>query len=106
MIPRICYNRSQSDKFERSCGTKQAVPVTDGWYDSSDPTFSADGKYLFFVSDRTFNPNCGQTEFNYSYQAREFAGIDDQLDKAIAVIQQEMKSHPVTIPPPPPYPKK
>ena len=31
------------------------------------PAFSADGKYLFFVSDRTFNPTYGQTEFNYSY---------------------------------------
>ena len=51
-----------------SCQSRQTVPVTDGWYTSSDPTFSADGKYLFFVSNRTFNPNYGQTEFNYTYQ--------------------------------------
>ena len=38
--------------------------------------------------------------------AREFSGVDDQLDKAIQVIQQEMKSRPVKIPPPPPYPKR
>jgi tricorn protease len=38
--------------------------------------------------------------------AREYVGIDDQLDKGIEVIKEEMKKHPVVIPPPPPYPKK
>ncbi len=41
--------------------------VTDGWFSSGDPVFSADGKYLFFVSARTFNPTYGQTEFNHVY---------------------------------------
>jgi tricorn protease len=38
--------------------------------------------------------------------AREFAGTDDQLNRAIAVIKEEMARHPVRIPPPPPYPDK
>jgi len=38
--------------------------------------------------------------------AKEFAGIDEQLDKGIEVILQEMKAKPVTMPEPPPYPKK
>ncbi len=38
--------------------------------------------------------------------AREFAGVDDQLNKAIEVIKEELGKHPVTIPPPPPYPDK
>ncbi len=38
--------------------------------------------------------------------AKEYEGIDEQLNKAIEVILQEMKSVPVRIPPPPPYPKK
>jgi tricorn protease len=38
--------------------------------------------------------------------AREFAGTDDQLEKAIAVIQEELQKHPVTLPPPPPLPDK
>ena len=38
--------------------------------------------------------------------AREFAGVDDQLTKAIEVIKEEMKKKPATLPPPPPYPDK
>jgi tricorn protease len=30
--------------------------------------FGSDGKYLFFVSDRDFNPTYGQTEFNHIYR--------------------------------------
>ena len=41
--------------------------VTDGWFESGEPVFSADGKYLFFVSERTFSPTYGQTEFNHIY---------------------------------------
>ncbi len=33
----------------------------------SQPAFSADGKLLFFVSARTFNPTYGQTEFQHVY---------------------------------------
>jgi tricorn protease len=42
--------------------------VTDNWYNSGQPTFSSDGKYLFFTSNRDFNPAFGQTEFNHVYQ--------------------------------------
>jgi tricorn protease len=38
--------------------------------------------------------------------AREYAGVDDQLNKAIEVIMKELKDHPVVIPPPPPYPDR
>lgn len=38
--------------------------------------------------------------------AREYAGIDDQLEKAIAVIKEALKEHPVKLPPPPPWPDK
>src|SRR5262249_18415358 len=41
--------------------------VTDGWFNCSDPCFSGDGKYLFFVSDRDFNPVFSRTEANHSY---------------------------------------
>lgn len=45
----------------------KSTDVTDGWYQSGSPTFSSDGKYLFFVSARDFNPTYGQTEFNHTY---------------------------------------
>ncbi|MBN2206218.1 MAG: PD40 domain-containing protein [Candidatus Aminicenantes bacterium] len=38
--------------------------------------------------------------------AREFAGIDDQLDKAIEVILAELKAKGRDLPPAPPFPKK
>ena len=38
--------------------------------------------------------------------AREYAGIDEQLDKAVAVILDEMKKQPVKLPTTPPYPDK
>lgn len=68
----IAYARPEESKMQTvqlySVESKQTVPVTDGWFASGDPAFSADGKYLFFVSDRTFNPKYGQMEFNYSYE--------------------------------------
>jgi tricorn protease len=51
------YSLDKNDTYE----------VTDGWFSSGDPVFSADGKYLFFVSDRTFSPSYGQTEWNHVY---------------------------------------
>jgi tricorn protease len=38
--------------------------------------------------------------------AREFDGIDDQLDKAIEVVLRELQEKAVPLAPPPPYPDK
>jgi tricorn protease len=37
---------------------------------------------------------------------REFAGIDEQLDRAIAEILEELKTKERSLPSPPPFPKK
>ncbi|HEY2786415.1 MAG TPA: S41 family peptidase [Fimbriiglobus sp.] len=42
--------------------------ATDGFFNASNPRFSPDGKYLYFVSSRDFSPTYGQTEFNHIYQ--------------------------------------
>jgi tricorn protease len=47
--------------------TAKSAEITDKWYASGNPVFSEDGKYLFFVSERDFNPLYSQTEFNYAY---------------------------------------
>ena len=47
------------------------VQVTDGWFSSRSPTFSSDGKFLFFTSERTFNPTYSQTEWNHVYNDME-----------------------------------
>ena len=51
-----------------SVENKSTVEVTDGWFDSSAPAFSSDGKYLFFVSDRNFTPTYGVLEWNHIYR--------------------------------------
>lgn len=50
---------------------KNQVQVTDGWFDVGSPEFSSDGKYLFFVSERSFNPSYSQTEWNHTYSDME-----------------------------------
>lgn len=42
-------------------------PVTEKWYDSSSPSFSQDGKYLIFNSNRDFNPIYSYIEWNFAY---------------------------------------
>lgn len=67
----IAYSRPEAKQFPvvylYSVEKKESHPVTDGWFNSGTPAFSSDGKYLFFVSSRTFNPTYGQTEWNHIY---------------------------------------
>jgi tricorn protease len=42
--------------------------VTDDSYGSYSPAFSGDSKYLYFVSDRDFNPIYSATEWNHAYR--------------------------------------
>jgi tricorn protease len=69
----VAYARPETTGLPRvylySLDTKKTYPVTDGWYASLLPSFSSDGKYLFFVSARDFNPIFGQTEYNFVYGA-------------------------------------
>ena len=53
--------------FLYSLESKEATPVTEGWFAVGEPAFSADGKLLFFVSARSFNPSYSQTEFEHIY---------------------------------------
>ena len=46
---------------------KETYSVTDGWFDSTQPVFSTDGKFLYFVSDRTFNPTFNNVELNANF---------------------------------------
>lgn len=48
--------------------SKEKNAVTDSWYSSGDPTFSSDGKYLFFNSARDFSPIYSWTEWNHAYR--------------------------------------
>ncbi len=57
----------QSIIFIHNLTSKETLEVTDSWYSSYSPCFSSDGKYLFFVSDRDFNPVYSRTEWNHAY---------------------------------------
>ncbi len=67
----IAYAQAEEKKMTTvylySVEGDKSYAVTDGWFDSYEPSFGSDGKYLFFVSDRTFNPVYGQTEWNHIY---------------------------------------
>ena len=47
--------------------TGKEYPVTEKWYNSSSPAFSADGKYLIFTSERDLNPTYSRVEWNFAY---------------------------------------
>ena len=67
----IAYTQPEPRRFPNiyiySLASKQSVQVTDGWFNVGGPVFSSDGKSLFFVSDRTFKPEYGRTEWNHIY---------------------------------------
>jgi tricorn protease len=68
----VAFARQEVDTLPKvhlySLESGQTTEVTDGWYSSGSPAFSADGKYLFFVSARDFNPIYSQTEWNHAYR--------------------------------------
>jgi tricorn protease len=67
----IAYAKPEEEKMTKiylyDCLTKQTHQVTEGWYSSYEPSFHSEGKYLFFVSDRDFNPIYSRTEWNHAY---------------------------------------
>ncbi len=68
----ITYSKQTDDNVTRvflySLDKEKSTVVTDQWYDSGDSKFSADGKYLFFVSNRSFAPSYGWLEWNHIYR--------------------------------------
>jgi len=67
----IAYTKSEKDVMNKiylySLEKEKTYEVTSGWYSSSQPAFSSDGKYLFFVSNRDFQPIYSRTEWNHAY---------------------------------------
>lgn len=51
---------------------KQSTPVTIKWFDASNPRWSDDGKYLFFVSTRKYEINYSSVEWNTSFSKRNY----------------------------------
>jgi tricorn protease len=84
-------------------GIRGTLPLLDGGY-LNRPEFSRydlDGK-SWIIEGHGVDPDIVVD----NDPAKEFAGTDEQLNKAIAVMLDELKTKEKTIPPPPPYPKK
>ena len=68
----ITYTRPAANEMSivylRNLQSGKEYPVTERWYNSGSPVFSADGKYLIFTSDRDMNPQYSRIEWNYSFQ--------------------------------------
>nr|NQU91130.1 PDZ domain-containing protein [Bacteroidota bacterium] len=67
----LAYSLPSDDEETRivfyNLSTEEKTPVTSKWYGSRNPSFSKDGKYLYFTSARTFNPVYSWTEWNHAY---------------------------------------
>ncbi len=67
----IIYTRPERETMSKiilySTVTRTRTEITDGWYESNNPVFSRDGKYLLFTSARTFDPIYSDTEWNHAY---------------------------------------
>jgi tricorn protease len=68
----VAFSQQERESMGRvylfSLETGKTSAVTDGWFSSTQPAFSGDGKYLFFVSRRDFNPIYSETEWNHAYR--------------------------------------
>ena len=68
----IAYAKPEEEGMNKvylfSLSESKSYEVTDGWYSASQPAFSSDGKYLYFVSNRDFNPIYSWTEWNHAYR--------------------------------------
>jgi len=71
----IAWGRPEENGMSRvylySLANKQQTAVTDIWYNSGDPTFSDEGKYLLLTSARDFKPTFGEEEFANVYRDME-----------------------------------
>ncbi len=67
----IAYTRPAPNRmnvvYVHNLETGKEYPLTQKWYNSSSPSFSTDGKYLLFNSDRDLKPIYSRIEWNYAY---------------------------------------
>jgi len=68
----VVYVKSEVEAMNKiylySLKEKKSYELTDGWYSASNPVFSSEGRFVFFTSDRDFNPIYSRTEWNHAYQ--------------------------------------
>jgi len=67
----VVFSNSLDNQFSSvylfSLASGKTTKVSDEFFNTGSGTFSEDGKYLFFVSDRDFNASIGAFEWNFQY---------------------------------------
>jgi len=61
-------NNFWSQIYLYSLANGKSYKISDEFFESANPVFSSDGKYIFFLSTRKFKPKVGNFEWNYSYE--------------------------------------
>ncbi|OYT16998.1 MAG: protease [Bacteroidetes bacterium 4572_77] len=94
----IAYTLAQrqgvSQIYVYNIDSKETNAITNEWYNASSPSFSDDGKYLFFVSGRNFNPIYSRTEWNHAYQDMDkiyFVTLEKSTSSPFALENNEVK---------------
>lgn len=68
----IAYSDAKMSEFSQiyiyNIDNQKTEAVTDNWFNSSNPAFDKNGKYLYFTSERDFNPTYSSVEWNYAYR--------------------------------------
>lgn len=82
----IAYNlindNLQASLYLYNVQTKKSTKITEGYYSDESVTFDLNGKYLYFISGRTFQPTGGAYEFmmNMAPGSRIYAiPLDDEM---------------------------
>jgi len=69
----IAYSKPDAAGFGQlqlySLDFDKVTAVSTGMTDDGSPSFDPDGNYLFFISNRTLNPEYGAFEFNFQFSA-------------------------------------
>jgi len=67
----VAYSRQNGNMNETihlfSLDSGETVDVTDDWFTSWSPSFSPDGRFLYFLSNRTFAPRMGKQDQNHVF---------------------------------------
>lgn len=94
----ICFDDSDTSRvsqiFVYDTKESETHAITTKWYDSYSPVFSDDGKYLFFVSNRDFNPIYSGTEWNHAYRDMSriyFVTLNSEMLSPLAPVNNEVK---------------
>jgi tricorn protease len=92
----LAYSKPRTTQFGQlfiySLDQAKALPITDGMTNDVSPAFDPDGKYLYFVSNRTLRPTYGpfEQDFQFESTARIYAlTLQDTLLSPVAPLSDE-----------------